>query len=132
MLTQHRGTVVSISSVAATLPLAMTTSEALDYIYNHGWGHQWPRHDGTISKTDIGIPRDIERTDEDDVAIDIPDHWDYTCLENIRLIARALGIITKISDFLVIRSEYHLLRDMIERHSSTGAFVVTGQPGIGS
>lgn len=68
----------------------------------------------------------------DDIAAAIPDRLDYTCLDNIRPVARALGIITKISDFLVILSEYHLLRDMIERHSSTGTFVVTGQPGIGS
>lgn len=104
----------------------MNPSDALNYVYKHAWGVQWPRHDGTIFKTDIGIPRDTERTDADDVAVDIPDSWDYTCLDNILPITRALGMTTKVLNFLIVRSEYHLLREMIERHSSTGAFVVTG------
>lgn len=78
----------------------MNSPEALDYVYKHAWGLQWPCHDGTIFKANIGIPLDTA----DDVAVDILDHWDYTCLDNIRPVARALGITTRIfsSTFLNI------------------------------
>lgn len=112
--------------------MVLSQSEALANVYKLAWGVQWPRHVGTVHKTDIGIPRDTEYTDADDATADIPDRWDYTCLDNIDLIADALCMPTKTFDFLVIRREYDLLREMIERNSSTGAFVVTGHPGIGS
>ncbi|EIM79435.1 uncharacterized protein STEHIDRAFT_116614 [Stereum hirsutum FP-91666 SS1] len=101
------------TSVASIPPPVTNPSEALDYVYKHAWELQWPRHSSTIFKANISIPLDTA----DDLAVDIPDYWDYTCLDNIRPVARALGLTTKILNVLIIRSEYHLLREMIERHS---------------
>lgn len=111
----------------------MNSSPALNSIHQRAWGRQWPRHDGVILKTDIGLPSDTEPPDSDSVAVDIPDRWDYTCLNDIASIAIALGITTEIMDFLLLRSEYGLLRELIEKSTGkTRAFVVMGQPGIGS
>lgn len=111
----------------------MNTSPELNRVYERAWGRQWPRHDDAILKTDIGLPPGTECTDADGVTVDIPDLWYYTCLDDIEPISIALGITTEIMDFLLLRSEYDLLREFIEKSTGkTRAFVVTGQSGIGS
>jgi len=73
--------------------------------------------------------------DDDSSAVDIPEKFEYICLENMNEVNAAVGI-HPVQDFLVVLQEYKQLCDMMEKSPKKGGWtkgiVVTGQPGIGS
>lgn len=128
--------------------LAMTSRDAEDSLtelredasalYDMTWGKSWPyQHSSAISKSELTIP--IDRNDSDDadnvyggvaVSLDVPDKLEYVCYDNVRDVGKIL-LLTGIENVLIVRREYVLLREMMDKRAECG-FVVTGQPGIGS
>jgi hypothetical protein len=125
----------------------------LSDIHEKAWGKQWPRRHGTILRTDV--VRAEQPGDDDAMDIDwhdrhttiaggiyvsdntdIPEQFEYVCLDGVNDIRLALRITSNIPDIIVVRPEYNLLIDAIEKAPRTrgevGGIVITGQAGIGS
>lgn len=112
----------------------MSSVSLLDDFYKKAWGCEWPQHKGRILKADLGLTVDIDAEDdaEDVYQVAVDDHFDYTCLENLKTLILPFALMA-IKDVLIIRPEYVLLRKTLDQHEQqhTRAFVVTGHPGIG-
>ena len=129
----------------------MSTSFLVEDLHKKAWGHKWPQHTGTILRTDV-VPAsqliddnamDLDQDDRPVVvgdvysggAINIPERFDYVCLQGMLQVAEALGLATHVQDILMVRYEYVMLRDALSKipmKRQTIGIVVTGQPGIGS
>jgi hypothetical protein len=107
---------------------AQTIDKRAQIIYEKAWGQSWPRRHATVKQAEIG-----RLADDDELYVEggITDSFDYSCLDGIAQVARALSLPLRVQDILVIRAEYEAILDMLEQDSEK-AFVVTGQPGIGS
>jgi hypothetical protein len=136
-----------------TLAYLRTNAEAF---YQKAWGKPWPHQSqGFISKTDIvpagnGTPKGTALDDNDDFGqlndnmdntyggipddLDIPDKFEYLCLQEMEAVAKTLDLGVAIIDTLVVRDEYELLRKTIETGylQNVHAIVVMGHQGIGS
>lgn len=120
----------------STIPksaLIMAPFLSLDQFYDKAWGHVWPHHEGRVSIADIGLPINTDLDDVFNFPVQVDDHFDYTCYEDLDDIYRLLHLKKSHASVLIVRPEYDLLRMAIESDSQfKNAFVVTGHPGIGS
>lgn len=112
---------------------------ALEF-YEKAWGKEWPRHEGTILKTELrpasGIPfhedaMELDNDSAEEAYADEPNEFKYTCLDGVDIIASMLLSSMDIGNALVERPEYRSLCKMLESFGRRG-LVVTGHPGIGS
>jgi hypothetical protein len=95
----------------------------------------------SVDEEDEDETASIDEEDEDETGpvdalsdkLEVPSTFDYLYLEEIRSLKSALGANSgqEEEDFLVVREEYVLLRQALERLKKR-AIVVTGHPGIGS
>ena len=114
-------------------------------LHDLAWGRQWPRRTGCILRKDV-VPAnelDDDAMDVDEDAhsslvvggAEVPERFDYVCLEGMRAFARALQLTSDVQDVLVVRQEYDVLlrvMDTIEvEKAKTHGIVVVGHPGIG-
>ncbi|KAF6748261.1 hypothetical protein DFP72DRAFT_579937 [Ephemerocybe angulata] len=126
------------------------------WFYKKAWGNKWPQHTGTILRADVVAASDSEpiavdamELDQDDEAgpiaddsVEVPERFEYTCLDGITAIAHALYMPVHVKDVLIVRKEFMALRDVMEKafkaelekpeqHREGIKLVLAGHPGIG-
>jgi hypothetical protein len=144
------------------LLLVMTSTEHadadLEALYVNAWGRPWPHQsqkrilNTNIIPTGHAVPIDTNAialdasesgpvSDDTDhvygavaVECDIPDQLSYQCFHGMKMLVKALGITSAISDILVVLEEYvWLCEAMLQGYlQDVRGVVITGHPGIGS
>lgn len=100
-------------------------SQQAQNIHDKAWGKEWPHRTGQIKSTEIAKP-------PDDCEIEVPELLDYDCFIGIEELTEALYCPPM--DVVIARGEYEKLRKYLEEAvgKNERAFIITGQPGIGS
>ena len=102
--------------------------QKLRKLHGMAWGKQWPhQHANKISLSDIYPSGTAIPSETGDPA---GSTLDYTCYGEMRFVSEACGGQTSMLDVLVIRDEYTILVDALERLPLST--VLTGQPGTGA
>jgi len=106
-------------------PKQSILSQQAQNVHDKAWGKEWPHRKGQIKSTEIAKP-------PDGCEIEVPESLDYDCFIGIEELTEALYCPPM--DVVIARGEYEKLRKYLEEAlgKNERAFIITGQPGIGS